>query len=66
MEVGVETEFGMTMSGVRLDKAVREEVGRVRAKGVPVYRSEQMCYPVAINRAARFGAGPLVPKVAQV
>ena len=49
-----------------MDKAVREEVGRVRAKRVPVYRSEQMCYPVAINRAAPFGAGSLVPKVAQV
>ena len=50
----------------QMDKAVREEVGRVRAKRVPVYCSEQMCYPVAINRAAPFGAGPLVPKVAQV
>jgi hypothetical protein len=49
-----------------MDKAVREEVGRVRAKRVPVYRSEQMCYPVAINRAAPFGAGLLGPKVAQV
>ena len=66
MEVWVETECGMTISGVRC-KAVREEVGRVRvAQKVFPSTVVNNVLPVAVNRAVPFGAGPFVPKVAQV
>jgi hypothetical protein len=52
---------------IEMDKAVRQEVGRGRvAQKVFPSTVVNSVLPVAVSRAVPFGAGPFVPKVAQV